>query len=230
MNITLDQILTPEKNIERLAYLPYSMEIAINYFRILGERQIGKDFIINKSNEFVIQNLIRWAHGDKMECLHPETKAIIEGDLTKGIYIAGPTGTGKTILLQTLSRYLEIDDVKFRNHQGVKSLIYPNFTTIKAAMYYAEFGDLYPFLQKPVICFHDLGVEPQESMYMGSRLKVMQTIIQERGDMRGVITLFTSNNPISDPETEKLYGDRGISRLKKMCNYFELTGEDFRAK
>lgn len=230
MNITLDQILTTEKNIERLAYLPYSMEIALNYFKILGERQIGKDFIINKSNEFVIQNLIRWAHGDKMECLHPETKTIIEGDLTKGIYIAGPTGTGKTILLNTLAQYLMIDDVKFRNHQGVKSLIYPNFTTIKAAMYYAEFGDLYPFLQKHVICFHDLGVEPQESMYMGSRLKVMQTIIQERGDMRGVITLFTSNNPISDPETEKLYGDRGISRLKKMCNYFELVGEDFRAK
>ena len=65
---------------------------------------------------------------------------------------------------------------------------------------------------------------------MGQRVKVMQTIIQERGDMRGVITLFTSNNPIDDPETEKLYGDRGVSRLKKMCNYFELIGEDFRAK
>lgn len=230
MNITLDQILTPEKNIERLPYMPYSIEIALKYFKIIGERIIGKEFIINESNEFIIKNLIRWAHGDKMECLHPITKEVIEGDLTKGIYIAGPTGTGKTILLQTLSQYLMIDDVKFKNSQGIKSLVYPNFTTIKAAMYFAEFGDLNPLLQKPVICFHDLGVEPQESIYMGQRVKVMQTIIQERGDMRGVITLFTSNNPIDDAETLKLYGERAISRLKKMCNYFELVGEDFRAK
>lgn len=230
MNITLEQLLTPEKNIERLSYMPYSMEIALNYFKILGERIIGKEFIINESNEFIIKNLIRWAQGDKMECLHPKTKEVIEGDLTKGIYLAGPTGTGKTILLNVLAQYLTIDNVVFKNYQGTKSLIYPNYTTIKAAMYFAEFGDLLPFLQKPIICFHDLGVEPQESIYMGQRVKVMQTIIQERGDMRGVITLFTSNNPIDDPETEKLYGDRGISRLKKMCNYFELVGEDFRAK
>ena len=230
MNFTIDDILTKEGNIERLSYMPYKMDIALKYFKILGERNIGKEFIINNDNSFVIENLIKWAHGDKIECLHPITKEVIEGDLTKGIYIAGPTGTGKTILLQTLSQYLMIDDVKFKNSQGTKSLVYPNFTTIKAAMYFAEFGDLNPFLQKPVICLHDLGAEPQESIYMGQRVKVMQTIIQERGDMRGVITLFTSNNPIDDAETLKLYGERAISRLKKMCNYFELVGEDFRAK
>ena len=230
MNFSIDDILTKEGNIERLVYTPYQMEIALKYFKIIGERKIGKEFIINKNNSFVIENLIRWAHGDKMECLDPKTKEVISGDTTKGIYIAGPTGTGKTLLLDILSSYLNIDNVVFESGSGLKSLIYPNFTTIKAAMYYAEFGDLLPFLQKPVVCFHDLGVEPQEAVYMGTRVKVMQTIIQERGDMRGVITLFTSNNPISDPETEKLYGDRGISRLKKMCNYFELVGEDFRAK
>ena len=228
MNFSIDDILTKEGNIERLVYTPYQMEIALKYFKIIGERKIGKEFIINKNNSFLIENLIRWAHGDKMECLDPKMKEVISGDTTKGIYIAGPTGTGKTLLLDILSSYLNIDNVVFQSGSGLKSLIYPNFTTIKATMYYAEFGDLLPFLQKPVVCFHDLGVEPQEAVYMGTRVKVMQTIIQERGDMRGVITLFTSNNGINDAETLTLYGERAVSRLTKMCNYFELVGEDFR--
>lgn len=60
--------------------------------------------------------------------------------------------------------------------------------------------------------------------------KVMQTIIQERGDTRGLITLFSSNNGIMDSETLSLYGDRGVSRLRKMCNYYELVGRDRRIK
>ena len=230
MNFSIDDIVNEKAPLQRLVYSPYQMDIALKYFKIIGEKKIGKEFIINKDNSFVIENLIKWAHGDKMECLDPKTKEVITGDATKGIYIAGPTGTGKTLLMDILASYINIDNVLFQTDKGLKPLIFPNFTTIKAAMYYAEFGDLLPFLQKPVICFHDLGVEPQEVVYMGTRVKVMQTIIQERGDMRGVITLFTSNNPIDDAETLKLYGERAISRLKKMCNYFELVGEDFRAK
>lgn len=233
--ITIDQILTrkPEQDIIRFSYTPYSMKMALEAFKKIGEHKAEKgEFDIDDDNSFVIQNLIRWAHGDsEMLSIDPWTKETIRGDLTKGIYIAGSTGTGKSLLLQILSTYLTIDNVRALFFGSTQRLLtYPTISTNKVCDLYKDSGDLYPFIETKVICFQDLGVEQQETLYMGTRAKVMHTIIQERGDSRGLITLFSSNNGIVDPDTLNLYGDRGVSRLGKMCNYFELYGEDRRMK
>jgi DNA replication protein DnaC len=109
-------------------------------------------------------------------------------------------------------------------------LAFPYYTTSRVCRIYEERGELFHFIDCPVICFQDLGSESEqrETMFMGTRTKVMQTIIQERSDARGNITFFSSNNSITDSDTLELYGDRIVSRLKKMCNYFELKGKDRR--
>ena len=56
----------------------------------------------------------------------------------------------------------------------------------------------------------------------------MQTILQERGDNPKCITLISSNNKMLDEDNRAMYEERVLSRLKKMCNYFELKGEDRR--
>lgn len=228
----LEQILkqkaTPD--IVRYAYRPYKMDHALSVFKKLGEQKINKEFVIDRENEWVIKNIIRWAHGDQsIQAVDPETRTVINGDLTKGIYLSGGTGTGKSLVLEILTKYLTIDNVKaLFLGANIKFLVFPYYTTNKVCSYYAEFGDLNPFLYSPIICFQDLGVEQQETLFMGTRTKVMQQIIQERGDTRGLITLFSSNNRMLDPETYNLYGDRGVSRLRKMCNYYELKGSDRR--
>ena len=76
--------------IERFIYKPYSIDSAMRVFKIIGEKKFGQ-FDIDSDNEWVIKNLIKWAHGDEMDCLDAQTKKVISGDTSKGIYIAGPT-------------------------------------------------------------------------------------------------------------------------------------------
>ena len=216
-------------DILRLIYMPYKMDISLQVFKRLGENLFGK-YDIDPNNEFVIKNIVRWAHGDgEMQSMNPETRKIESGVLTKGIYIAGPTGTGKSAILDILSRYLGIDDVRVLIFgKNNKMLSFPCYTANRICAFYKENGELYPFTESSVICFQDLGTEQRETLFMGTRTKVMQTILQERGDGRGLITLISSNNGICDNDTLELYGDRIVSRLKKMCNYFELKGNDRR--
>jgi len=232
--ISIQQILETKTcpDIVRFVYKPYDMNIAMSVFKRIGESIIGRNFEIDEENEWVVRNVIRWAHGDSdMRSVDPESRSIVAGDTTKGIYLSGGTGTGKSLLLEILSKYLTIDNVHAVFFgENIKTLVFPRYTTNKVCAYYSENGDLNPFLNAPVMCFQDLGIEQQETMFMGTRTKVMQTIIQERGDTRGLITLFSSNNGIMDSETLSLYGDRGVSRLRKMCNYYELVGKDRRIK
>ena len=231
--ITIDELLKSDFNADilRSDFRPYNMDAAREIFVKIGKKK-GIDYKIDSENEFVIENIIRWVFCDtEIKCLDPESKEEITADLTKGIYIAGNTGTGKSLLLEILSAYLYHFNAKalFLN-KSENYLAYQYYTTTKVCRVYAENGDLSSFIDPRVICFQDLGAdsEQQETLYMGTRAKVMQTIIQERGDARGIITLFSSNNGIIDHDTQKLYGDRGVSRLKKMCNYFELVGKDRR--
>lgn len=235
MERLIDILKNEHDEIKRIPILPYKMEIALQVFKALGSKHIGKEFIINEKNQWVIKNLIRWAHADpEMEAMDPKKREVIPGNLTKGIYLAGPTGTGKTILMRILSQYLNIDNATFYRYDSRMTepsrrlLTFQNVSTNRATMYYSENGELYHYLQEPTICFQDLGVEQPETMYMGTRTKVMRMIIQERGDARGLITHFTSNNAIADKDNLTMYEERGVSRLKKMCNYFELRGQDLR--
>ena len=139
--------------IERVQYLPYRTDLAKQAFAAIGETLLGT-FDIDKDNTFVIENLIKWAHADNtMQCLNPKTKEIISADLTRGIYLAGPTGTGKTILMKILAEYLLMDNVMFRVNGSNKMLSFANYSTNTACDYYQNYGDLYPFLQKFIICF-----------------------------------------------------------------------------
>ena len=54
----------------------------------------------------------------------------------------------------------------------------------------------------------------------------MSTLIADRGDRSDRLTFITSNIPMS--EIAKEYDERVASRLRQMCNYFELTGKDRR--
>lgn len=223
-----NQALVPD--IVRYSYEPYKMNIALDYFKRFGENILGKTFEIDGENEFVIKNLIRWAHGDnEFQAIDPKHRKVVYGDITKGIYIAGGTGTGKSLLMSILSNYLTVDKVVFLSRKtNIKQLAFPYYTTNRVCAYYRDNGDLSPFIDPAVICFHDLGVEQQETLFMGTRAKVLQTILQERGDRRGQITLITSNYDMIGEEITNLYGDRITSRLMAMCNYYELDGKDRR--
>ena len=59
-------------------------------------------------------------------------------------------------------------------------------------------------------------------------MNVLRAILEYRGDRSDQITLISSNIPMEHKMFTDKYGDRVASRMREMCNYFELTGQDRR--
>src|SRR5450759_2243090 len=86
----------------RVHYLPYKMDIALSVVDRIG-KCIDPSFSLTRNIEETYKELIRYFHAD----------ADFKGDLTKGLLLQGPTGTGKTLAMQVMSVYRQIDDTKF---------------------------------------------------------------------------------------------------------------------
>lgn len=216
------------RTVQRYKYMPYSMDRSIEVVKEIGKK-LKPTFAIDADNRFLFENLIRWVHGDpEFMCIDPKTKCYIKGNLNAGIYIAGPTGTGKTWALEIMSMYTLLDEVRVNLAGKALNLRWPSFRTDQVVDEYQTDGKLERFKKNPIICFQDLGAEVNECLYMGTRLNVMQQVIGYRGDRRDIITLFTSNFPINHKILIDKYDARVTSRLREMCNYFELNGQDRR--
>lgn len=198
---------------------------------------IGKtkspSFVIDSSNKWVLGQLTKWIQADpSFKCHDVNTIKEIDGVLTHGIYLAGPTGTGKSWALDIMSYFSKIDNIQVKAGGMVIDMEYKSIRTDKVCAEFANGNSIEKYKSMPIICFHDLcsPTEPEESMYMGNRLKVMQSIIEARGDRQDLITLFTSNVPFTSAMFYQRYGDRVVSRLHEMCNYLQLEGDDRRMK
>lgn len=188
-------------------------------------------FDIDKDMKFAYTNIARWLVGDKeMECINPETKKPEPGDLRKGIYLAGRTGCGK-------SWAMEIFGFLAKEHRmlvclGGKELqVAPIAWRADAiSQFFMTTGELAPFMDTPVLLIDDLGTEPAEVLYMGNRVDVLRYVLERRADDAAKLTLITSNVPMFAPAIKERYGDRVASRLRQMCNYMEISGNDKRVR
>lgn len=215
----------------RVRYMPYKLSDSMQLIEAIGKERSPK-FRLDSENTFLFENLVRWVHGDEeFHCLDPKTKKVIKGNLNAGIYITGSTGTGKSWAMEIISYYANVDSAIFRSSTtSAHSLVFPCYRTDTICDEYSRSGILDNVKYAPIVCYQDLASdsEQKESMYMGNRLPVMQNILENRGDRKDLITMVTSNLPFTHPLFLKRYGDRVVSRLYEMCNYFELIGIDRR--
>ena len=101
-------------DIKRMRYEPYKMEVALEAIRIIGT-SITPKFVIDGENQWVFEQLIKWMHGDEsMMAIDPATGGQIQGRLKSGIYLGGNTGSGKSLALQVMSIYRNIDNIQIR--------------------------------------------------------------------------------------------------------------------
>jgi len=208
--------------------MPYNMDTALKVVEQIGKNRNQK-FRIDDENRFAYSNMIRWVHGDaEMKCINPFTKEIVPGNLNAGIYISGKTGVGKSWILEIMSAYSMIDNIQVKMGEMQRPLHWTNIRADEICDEYTAEGSFRRFKKMNILGIQDLGSEPVESMYMGNRVNVMRQILECRGDRTDLITLVTSNLPFTHKRFTDLYGDRVASRMKEMCNYFEIVGLDRR--
>lgn len=218
------------QTIRRKIYAPYEMETAMRVFECIG-KQFAPGFVVDNDNRWVYEQLIKWIMGDAtMQAIDPTTGAIVQGNLTKGIYLAGNTGSGKSLALQVLSIYRRVDNIKIVINEEVVNLNYRPIRVDEICDAYAKTGDISKYKRMPILCIQDFGSEETTTLHMGNRINVMQQIIESRGDRHDLITLISSNQSIGNPKLDERYGKRVVSRLNEMCNYIVLKGSDRRTK
>ena len=215
--------------IQRYQYMRYDMAQALKIVEAIGKSR-NSLFVIDDENRFTYENFIKWCHCDtSMQCIDPDTHMAVPGRLKRGIYIAGNTGTGKSWCLEIMLAYAMAMRFKIQFIDDEPRSLWWRIERADAICdAYMDNGSLQTFKKLPILGIQDVGSEPQETMYMGNRIDVLRQIIECRGDRADQMTLITSNMKINGERLKERYGDRVESRLREMCNYFEITGRDRR--
>lgn len=216
--------------VRRSQFLEYRIEDAVALVEAIGKRRNPR-FVIDDENRFAYENFIRWCHYDPaMQSIDPETGMPVQGRLDKGIYIAGNTGTGKSWCIEIMQMYCRVYGFKvlFPYEHNTVTLSWKGVRADTICDTYTETGSFAKYKQQQILAIQDFGQEPQESLYMGNRIDVIRQLVEYRGDKADEITLITSNLKLGGDRLLNRYGDRVVSRLHEMCNYFEIKGRDRR--
>lgn len=217
--------------IERYEYTDYDINQALQVVEAIGKKRTP-NFVIDDDNRFTYVNFIKWLHADPtMQALNPISGATISGNLKRGIYIAGNTGSGKSWCLDIMQEYARLMSFKIRFEQEPRAdfaLWWLNHRADDICRVFTQEGDIHELKRRQILGIQDLGSEPEISLYMGNRLNVLRQLIEYRGDQYGQLTLITSNLKLSGEALNERYEDRVQSRLFEMCNYFEIKGKDRR--
>lgn len=217
--------------IKRFSYTEaMPVDKALELVTALGKRREPR-FVIDDNNRFAYENIIKWLIGDQsMKALSSDGRSTVNGDMRKGIFLAGPPGTGKTFAMTVLREFAQLCGISFSNGYKKRPLAWEDYHASEMVDNFLAKGNCYGAddLVIPSLCVQDLGTEALESVYMGNRIQVLRKEIEMRADNGAYFTSFTSNYRMGSDYIRNAYGDRVASRLYAMCNYFEIGGNDRR--
>lgn len=192
----------------------------------IGNAKCAPDkFVVDEDNKFAYENIFKWCIGDdSLKAINPFTGEVENGSLTKGIYICGPTGTGKTMCLNIYRTFLDkIGAMITIPQRGRYMIAWTTYFAGDLSQNCQEYGNVTWTNDYPVLCIQDMGSEVQTINHFGTKSNAVEQIIQMRGEQR-YLTMITSNYKIQGSP----YGSRIESRLSQMCNYYEMKGKDRR--
>ena len=192
------------------------MSVALDVINKIGLNTVDNFNVDGAFRDYYIQ-LIKYFHGDQS----------FKGDLTKGLLITGPTGTGKSLSMEIMKIYREIDNIRFVFDGNTVNFDYRLLTGHAINHAYMEFGydGLQTFINENILYLDDFGIESREAVHYGSRIDAVEYILMER-HRREKLIFATSNLTVE--QLLDIYGDRLYSRFKQMFNLINLTGKDMR--
>lgn len=170
-------------------------------------------------------NYIITAEIDKI--LHSFFNYLKKGEQTKGIYIAGGTGTGKTTLMNIFFDVVSLLNIKYTFGDKYIYLRPDRYKEIDINKIFLKKGS-FPGIERATIYIDDFG-QNKSINYMGNIINPMEEILLTRfDDMRHSFTYFSSNYPIHHEAIREKYGERIFDRLQYFCYYCELKEKNFR--
>ena len=187
----------------------------------------GRRFVIDQGNFDVIRFLLLYFN-DYRECenVFPNMHHVLE----KNLLIVGEAGTGKTILMEIFSRYLQITKnrhffyntsmIRLMNYYKVHSHI--NKFTFNESK---EKGICEPY----ALCLNDIGLEVESQKSFGTDIRdVVDEFVYARYEIyqqMDIRTHFTSNYDVEDFKNRFNYR---INDRFKCYNLVPLTGSSRR--
>lgn len=231
LNISVDRVLASMRQngrfgiVERIP-IAYDMQNLLDVIEAVGKARDPR-FTLDGENMFTYENVVKWVMADPtIKALDPHTGKPVAGDLTKGIYIGGNTGSGKSWCLELASYLAHIVNARYKAGASASNLEWRNHRAAEVCKQFTRTGDVDNLYAVPVLGLQDVGSEPQDCTFMGNRVDVIRQLLEYRGDIHSQFTLMTSN--LLYEEMTARYGDRVSSRLYGMCNYYEIVGKDRR--
>lgn len=218
---TIAEIISRETNIltatgNRRCRFLYDMDVALELVKMIG-RDIVPDFVMTPEVESVYRQLIQYFYAD------PE----FYGDVTRGLLLMGPTGTGKTLAMNIMRIYRKFDNICFSKNGKAYQMnfdITPVNDIVNGFMENA-FDGIHIYCCRYVACLDDIGTEIEDVKYYGNTLDVIAHVLSERYSKR-LLTFGTTNCTLD--RLEERYGDRIISRMYALFNFIVVKGKDFR--
>lgn len=141
-------------------------------------------------------------------------------DHKKGIIFSGNTGTGKSIIMESLSLFSRKirskKAFKFVNVQEVLDNLSSTKNDFDLTKYYNQHAGL--------ICFDEIG-EEDISNFFGNKVDPIKRILTQRAD-RNILTFGTTN--LSMDGILKRYGQRLYSRMMHKYTFYYFSGKDMR--
>lgn len=192
-------------------------------------RERSKKFVIDNENRFAYENILKWVHGDTTaQCINPDTNEHVPANMKAGIYIAGNTGTGKSWCMEMVREYILAMGFEIMIDDTKRPMSFPIARADDITAAFMIDGGMERFKQADILCIQDVGTEARETLYMGNRLEVIRTLLEWRADNGNKLTFITSNLPCNHSTFAERYGDRVVSRIREMCNYYVIKGKDRR--
>ncbi|HAA74327.1 TPA: hypothetical protein DCE37_04310 [Candidatus Latescibacteria bacterium] len=151
---------------------------------------------------------------------------ILQGKTTKGFFLWGTPGTGKTFFAYIALNYLIYRTLQAGKFAGISSQFFQRIRdTFNEDS--AQRGQGTTILESlsnvPYLVLDDFGVQRNTDW----ELETLYNLIDARY-AKGRVTILTSNNSVHD--LKDLASGRLYSRFVEMCNLVHLNAEDYREK
>jgi len=195
------QEVTRKRPYFQISYKDYIDLMTANANIIMRNRNNNKFFRIDGESKYVIDNLYFYLTGNRN----------FYGNFLKGIFLIGPYGVGKTLILESFCQI--INDLGRKQVKIVRATDLCNF--------FKEDKKIYESLIKIPLMIDDLGKEPKEVQVWGNIVEPAKKLIDDRYSS-GSWTFATGNYKLTS--YEKQYDSYISDRMKEMFNFYELTG------